>query len=250
MSDKLTIKAQKIFSNTGPSGIVGQFGSFKASAATYSLDPNTIQALDAWGEGINGSCIDSSPPSIQDINGLLLVITKWLYYIFEQGLPEWLSTISYDLGSVTCDKALTNGTKGVYTSVSTNNAGNTLSTAAYWQLMMRTNHFASATSLGGYGYSYNDDINRKIHLASTEVTVYLPTADTPLICGKRLFIYFSGPIAGYTITFQPFSSGLVDGAATKVISFYCTKQNTNDPSVVYGFIGTTNGWRSFNKSPS
>jgi hypothetical protein len=72
---KITIADQKIFAGvTGYTGVVGQFGSYKAGAAAYSIDPDIIQSLSAYDSGLAASLTNNAPRTIQDLNGLFC---KW-----------------------------------------------------------------------------------------------------------------------------------------------------------------------------
>lgn len=117
---KITIKNQKIFAGGVPaSGVVAQFGSLAAAAPAYSNDPDIIQALPAWGEGLKSALIDGYNPTIQDINALLYVITRQIAYRLQSGIPEWNAETTYYIGSLVTDGAGT-----IYKSVIDDNINN------------------------------------------------------------------------------------------------------------------------------
>jgi hypothetical protein len=116
---KITTKTQKIFGATGPTGVLGQFGSLAAGTPTYSADAAVIQALAAWGLGIESGLINSAPPALQDINGICNVITRQIEYLRQSGIPEWNAATTYYEGSFCSEVGGANG--AVYISVRDNN---------------------------------------------------------------------------------------------------------------------------------
>ncbi len=97
---KITIADQKIFAGvTGYTGVVGQFGSYKAGAAAYSIDPDIIQALSAYDSGLAASLTNNAPPTIQDLNGLFYLISRQIAYCLQMGIPEWDALTEYHYGS-------------------------------------------------------------------------------------------------------------------------------------------------------
>ena len=240
MADKLTIKAQKIFGNTGPTGIVGQFGSYKVNAPVYSLDPDTIQALGAWGEGLNGSCIDSSPPAVQDLNAIFHVISKWIFYMYESGIPDHLITASYYLGSSIFTEW------GFYTSAQDiENIGHypLAWSGVYWQEQMTFNQYYSITGNGSANVTTSVRTLRVI-CDRTPFRIDLPTNTNDMI-GTRILVFIRCPTTElYTITFTV--TGTIDGASTKVVTIM--GHVSLDQDHTYGFICTATGWKTFHKN--
>lgn len=111
-------KTQKVFGESlTPAGNVAQFGSLAAGSPVYSNDLATIQALAAWGNGFQAAIIGSKSPTMEDFNGLILLITQQIGYLLQSGVPEWISTTTYYVGNY-CRVA-----NVLYVSQSNNNAG-------------------------------------------------------------------------------------------------------------------------------
>jgi hypothetical protein len=124
---KLAIKVQKIFGATGPTGVLGQFGSLKAGAPAYSNDPDTIQGLTGYGQGLDGASINSAPPAIQDVNSLFYLISRQIAYLMQTGVSEWNAATTYYIGSIIND-----GIGNLYTSVTDDNLNNAITDSANW----------------------------------------------------------------------------------------------------------------------
>ena len=90
---------QKIFGSTGGSTNFGQFGSEAAGAALKTKDLDLIQARSQYDQGWY-SATDSAgePPRIEDFNGLQLLFSSQISYLFQKGIPEWITTENYYLG--------------------------------------------------------------------------------------------------------------------------------------------------------
>jgi hypothetical protein len=87
---------QKIFGSTGGTGEFGQFGSDSEGAAVTTKNLATIQALASYDQGWFAATDNANePPRIQDQNGLDLLITSQLKYLFQEGLPDWIATEEY-----------------------------------------------------------------------------------------------------------------------------------------------------------
>jgi len=129
---KLSRVLQKVFGSSGGSSEFGEIGSLAAGAAVYSKDLDTIQSLTQYLSGLFAiTNSGAEPPRIQDINALYLLITSQLKYIFQAGVPEYIATEEYYIGSI-CQVA------GVlYTSLTgTNgspNTGNDVSDTDNWK---------------------------------------------------------------------------------------------------------------------
>jgi hypothetical protein len=88
---KITRKTASIFAGSAspaPNGIA-QFGSLAASAAAYSTDPATIQALSEWLAGWNSALVSGAAPAIEDMNAVHYVFGYQLAYLLQQGIAEW-----------------------------------------------------------------------------------------------------------------------------------------------------------------
>lgn len=96
---QLTRVLQKIFGETGGTGEFGRIGSDAAGSPTTTKDIATIQSLAQFSQGLF-AITDSlnEPPRGQDINALYFLVTRQLAYLFQAGVPEWLSTGEYYAG--------------------------------------------------------------------------------------------------------------------------------------------------------
>jgi hypothetical protein len=93
---KLDRTLQKIFGEDGPSTEFGQIGSDNIGSPTTTKDLDTIQSLQAFADGLytlTNNAIE--PPRIQDFNSLHFLTTSQIKYIFQSGVPEWISTENY-----------------------------------------------------------------------------------------------------------------------------------------------------------
>lgn len=130
-------KLQKIFggSLTAPSNIA-KFGSKAAGAPAYSLDLDQIQTaewLNAWAAALINAPGGLASPALQDMNAAFFVITTQLGYLFQKGMPEWLTTETY----YTNDFVKVGGV--LYISKTDNNVGNDPTTDTNnWKTMAST----------------------------------------------------------------------------------------------------------------
>lgn len=173
---KLIRKQQKLFGNTGPTGVVGQFGSYKAGAAVYSLDPDVIQNLSAYTNGFQYAGLTGNTATIQDINGLVYLLTRQGKYIHQSGIPEYSSTQSYWVNSI-----VTDGLGGIFSSLTDSNYGNALTHELSWFMM----HGKKVTQVGNANYTaLNTDWIIDWHTAAPSTgknTINLPTPGAHLV---------------------------------------------------------------------
>jgi hypothetical protein len=129
---KLSRVLQKIFGSSGGGSEFGQIGSLAAGAPAYSKDLDTIQALTQFLGGLFSlTNSGAQPPRIQDINSLYLLFSSQLKYLFQAGVPEWITTEEYYIGSI-CQVAGVLYTSKTGTSGSPN-VGNAVSSTANWK---------------------------------------------------------------------------------------------------------------------
>lgn len=98
---KLSRILQKVFGSSGGGSEFGEIGSLAAGAPVYSKDLDTIQSSTQYLEGLFAiTASGAEPPRIQDINSLYLLVTSQLKYLFQAGVPEWITTEEYYIGSI------------------------------------------------------------------------------------------------------------------------------------------------------
>lgn len=93
---KLPRILQKIFGDDGPTTQFGQIGSDNAGTPTTTKNLDTIQSLQYYLDGlfaITNNVIE--PPRAEDFNSLHFLTTAQLKYIFQSGIPEWITTEDY-----------------------------------------------------------------------------------------------------------------------------------------------------------
>jgi hypothetical protein len=204
---KLTRYNQKIFGATGPTGVLGQFGSFAAGSPTYTNDPDDIQALTAYGQGLGAALINNAPPAIQDINALSYLITRQLAYCFQNGIPEWNAETEYHTGSLVTDAA-----GNIYKSVANTNVNHALSVTNYWMILLSRNN--RQINDANYTVLYDDYIMRFTTAQTTNV--YLPNVNSATV-GRILIVkkLFS---SATSITVNAYSGTTIDGVSTHVIT--------------------------------
>lgn len=94
---QLTRKLFKLFCAnkvSTPTDNIGIFGSKKAGASAWSSDPDSIQSahyLNGWTDAV----VSNQAPCMDDMNALQYVFSYMIKYLYQTGLPEWLSTEEY-----------------------------------------------------------------------------------------------------------------------------------------------------------
>lgn len=94
---QLTRKLFKLFCAnkvSTPTDNIGVFGSKKAGASAWSSDPDTIQSasyLNGWTDAV----VSNQAPCMDDMNALQYVFSYMIKYLYQTGIPEWLSTEEY-----------------------------------------------------------------------------------------------------------------------------------------------------------
>ena len=102
---------------------VGQFGSKAAGTLLKTTNISTIQALDAWKNGIKDALLSGDKAMfVEDANALNIVFGYMLSYLLEAGIPEWDPNTPYFVGCYVRDP----GTGDIYQSLIDNNTGNAL----------------------------------------------------------------------------------------------------------------------------
>lgn len=130
-------KLQQIFGgNLSATGNIAKFGSLAAAAPAYSLDPDEIQTtawLNAWAAALINAPGGLASPALQDMNAAIFVITRQLAYLFQKGMPDWITTETY----YTNDFVKVAGV--VFISKTDNNSGNNpLTDTNNWKTLAST----------------------------------------------------------------------------------------------------------------
>lgn len=95
---KISRVLQKIFGGTAASGEFGVIGSKASGSPTYTKDVEAMQTDPKYLEGLVGITSNqgtSRLPYTEDINSLFFMVTSQLRYLFQSGIPEWISTENY-----------------------------------------------------------------------------------------------------------------------------------------------------------
>ena len=165
---KLTRKLQKIFSLTSSEN--GQFGSAADGSANLSDDIDTLQNLSAWVGGWSEAVVGGQNlPPLEEMNAIQYTITRQLQYLFEQGIPEYLSSDTYYTDSIAREA----GTQKLYVSLTDNNTGNALTDTTNWRLLINLNPVDSiAEKNADYEITNTDGLDTI--LVSGETTITLP----------------------------------------------------------------------------
>ena len=92
-------KTQKIFgSSLTPTGNLAVWGSLAAGSPAYSSDLATIQST-AFLSGFNSALVGNRSPAVEDLNGLIYLVTQQLAYVLQSGIPEWDTSTVYYTGN-------------------------------------------------------------------------------------------------------------------------------------------------------
>lgn len=120
----------KIFGNT-PTIQSGVFGSETAGNIQYSEDPETIQSLSAWNEGLGSATSNATKqPALNDIQGVFKVLSSAIKNNQVSGIPLYLSTETYQIGSIVLN--IEENEPVLYYSLTANNIGNALTDDTNW----------------------------------------------------------------------------------------------------------------------
>jgi hypothetical protein len=206
---KIARKNQKIFANDIS---VGQFGSYAEGSGAYSSDVETIQALNAYDAGLGAALINNAPPAIEDIDGLIYMMTKQLAYIFQAGIPEYNASTTYYIGS------LVSVAGQIFMSITDGNVGNNVSNVSHW-IIYKTNNVTRYTgSIAQASYSdYIVELNGSTAGGANPLLFILPTPTNGqkgrIIVVKNLY-----PTASGSVQIQVEDSSTIDGSSSVSIS--------------------------------
>ncbi len=142
---KLTRKLLREFASAAGAGEIDVFGSLAAGSLATSTDPDDIQSLSQWVDGWAAEVLANDSPVLEDRNAVDFVFSYMLKSIFQMGVPEYLATETYFIGSIVNSAGI------LYVSLTNTNTGNALTDTTNWRPFARgtTGTFASPTSVGG-----------------------------------------------------------------------------------------------------
>jgi len=229
---KLTVKKQKTFAwNLAAANNIAEFGSMAEGTPEYSLDPDDIQSRAEYALGLAGSWQNNASPFMQDFNALFLLFTRQIEYLMQTGIPEWITTSTYQIGSLVND-----GTGMIYKSVTNANVGNALTSAANW-MPIKSKTMKTIINVSEDYVVNNADkyifINVHSDSASYVVSVKLPTPSA-LNCGREIMVkYIDTAPSDYWSYVYTSDASTIDGAAKIYIS------NINEPKT---FISNGTNW--------
>lgn len=127
---KLESIEHKIFASEAPLDEIGQFGSALDTTKLNTKDVTTIQALPAYTKGWGSAVIsDSNYPTMEEMNGVLNVMSYHTGYLYQEGIPVWRNDREYSATSIVKEPT---GTK-LFHSLKDGNIGNALDNADYWE---------------------------------------------------------------------------------------------------------------------
>lgn len=153
---KLTRVPLRPFAGSALESEVSQFGSVIEGSKLHTLNIETIQALDSWLSGFSKALISGNRyPSMQEMNGVLKVLSYEQAYALQEGIPEYDSATTYYIGSI----VKKTGTFELYGSLTNDNVGNALTVGTDWKLLCDLNSIIFA----------NEDLNNITNIAINNI---------------------------------------------------------------------------------
>lgn len=123
---KIERKNLKIFAENAAN--TGQFGSAQTGTKITTQDPETVQALGAWGTGWANAVIGGSKlPPMEELQATTFVSTYNLAYLFQEGIAEWNAETNYYAGS------WVKSGQQIYASLVDDNLNNALTDGTKWR---------------------------------------------------------------------------------------------------------------------
>lgn len=216
---KIVRKNQKVFAGSVPANnTVAKFGSYKAASPEYSSDVETIQALDAWGEGFASAVVNNYAPAMQDINALFYVATKQLAYIMQNGIPEYNTLTTYYIGSIVSD-----GVGGVYVSVVDDNLNQALTDGSKWLNFYTKKVTLITTSLNYTVVNSDWYIRWSDSATSTDKYIDLPTPSAANK-GREIIVKYTGGTVISQLLVRVTGGSTIDGSSTIGFNQYTSKR--------------------------
>lgn len=204
---KLGRFTQKLFASNATTNQLSKYGSLAAGTPIrYSgatVTPALIQSLSNYLDGWSGAVLGNNAPAEEDMNSLFYLAFFQLAYLFQEGLPEYDAGTTYFIGSVVQSSGV------FYISITDNNIGNALTTAANWRVVGSKIRSLSTTAVAAVG----DELLRCDPTAAA-FTVTLPAAASSL--GAKM-IFKNIATNGNKFTIQGNAAELIDGANTLIV---------------------------------
>lgn len=159
---------------------VGIFGSKYAGSPASSTDPDSIQdisdPLSSWLSGWSKAIVSSQAPCLEDMNGVMYVLSYMTKYLYQTGIPAWDSGEDYNQYGL----AQRNGT--LYFCLVANSNKDPISNPTYWRpLKIASSWVAGTNYTTGDIVNYNGKTYRcvRTHTASSifENDFYLGIVD-------------------------------------------------------------------------
>ena len=165
----------KIFAGNAPATEVGQFGSAITGTKVETTDIATIQELGAYTEGWSAAVIsDRNYPTLQEMNGVLKVLSYQTAYTMQKGVPEWNSGTTYYIGDI-C-KGVGNG--NLYICKVNGNIGNAVTDSTYWTLLdLSNNANVDLSNLSTTGEAKFSSLSNAIAAHSNSITALTTTVN-------------------------------------------------------------------------
>lgn len=165
---KLTRVPAKVFAASAAADEIGQFGSAVAGSKLETADVATIQGLSAWLAGWSEALVSGNRyPALQEMNGLLKVLSYQGAYALQEGIAEYDSATTYFIGSI----VKKTGTFEIYGSLTDTNVGNALADGTKWQLLCILDKVVATTGdemTGQLTLSNGVQIAEKLRLSGQE----------------------------------------------------------------------------------
>ena len=208
---KLESIEHKIFASEAPLDEIGQFGSALDTTKLNTKDVTTIQALPAYTKGWGSAVIsDSNYPTMEEMNGVLNVMSYHTGYLYQEGMPAWRSDREYSATSIVKEPT---GTK-FFRSLKDGNIGNAIYDTEWWEEL----------KLGGSG----------LELCDIGMALYVDET-------KGLRRYLNGQIVDINTNTQAFLNRLLQIQTTNP-DYFTTEENwqaealLNIDGCVYKFV--------------
>ena len=181
---KIERKTQKIFCADAETTELAVFGTMKNivnnEQPVYSNDVETLQSNAAFLLGFQSAVVSGFAPFLEELNGVLYVITTQLAYLLTNGIPEYDENTTYFIGDMV--KIIDNNIPIIKYSVIDNNIGNSTSDTNYW---------ADSSFGGGTARNIGEIVTSTIPL--TDAGLHL--LDGSLINGGGIYSSFVNYIA-------------------------------------------------------